>query len=170
MLATCHHIPGTSCLKWPQTVTQDRSPFNSCQTRLWLWTGFSYQKKILERRLAEADGLSFASFRTCSMPTNSKSDLETFPAGCFVRECVSIKSERKETVREQLLSGLSIAPTDIQDRITTARAYCLAVRWTGRRVIPPTCPVIGRLKSPSPLHVVISVQYFLTQSRYLPIL
>lgn len=103
MLTTCYHIPGTGCLKWPQTVTQDRSPFNSCQTRLWLWTGFSYQKKILERRLAEADGLSFASFRTCSMPTNSKSDLKTFSAGCFVRECISIKTERKETVGEQLL-------------------------------------------------------------------
>jgi len=42
---------------------------------------FSYQKKILERRLAEAHGLSFASFRSGSMPPNSESNPRPFSAG-----------------------------------------------------------------------------------------
>lgn len=59
--------------------TREPSPFTWCQTLL---PAFSYQKKILERRLAEADGLSFASFRTGSMLPNSNSKLpETFSAG-----------------------------------------------------------------------------------------
>lgn len=61
--------PGTVCLEWPQTVTEESSLYSitvkhGCR--------FSYQKKILERRLAVADGLSFVSFRRGSMPPTLK--------------------------------------------------------------------------------------------------
>lgn len=94
---------------------------------------FSYQKKILERRLAEADGLSFASFRTTSMPPNSTSSLETFSVGSVSRG-ISINTLSEDKLRGQPLEtpmSVSITLTGTQSGITAA------VRWAERCVTPP---------------------------------
>ena len=87
--ATCYHIQGLSVLSGHK-LSHKRALYSinvkhGCR--------FSYQKKILERRLAVADGLSFVSFRRGSIPPNSKSNLKTFSAG-FVAEGLSIKTYR----------------------------------------------------------------------------
>lgn len=102
------------CGEATNSHTGEPSPFTWCQTLL---PAFSYQKKILERRLAEADGLSFASFRTGSMPPNSNSKPETFSAGSVAEGYRSTLRVDKKSSKRRLLwtpGSVSVILTGIQ--------------------------------------------------------
>lgn len=145
-MLSSHHKQETLCVERLQTHTGEPSPFTWCQTLL---PAFSYQKKILERRLAEADGLSFASFRTGSMPPNSNSKPKTFSSGSVAEGYRSTLGKDKKSTKRRLPwtpGAVSVTLAGIQG--ITAVDAGLRVRWTERCVTPPA----GRRLADRSLH------------------